>query len=138
MTSRREKTEAANLSLVTLSRRERQIMEAVYLLGEAGVAQVRENLPDPPSYSAVRALLGILVDKGHLTFRRSGLRYVYRPTHPRGKAARTALQRLVNTFYDGSPVNAAAALLELSAGELTPQEIERLSNLIEKARTEGR
>ena len=138
MASRREKTEAVNVSLVTLSRRERQIMEAIYLLGEAGVAQVRENLPDPPSYSAVRALLGILVDKGHLTFRRSGLRYVYRPIHPRGKAGRTALQRLVNTFYDGSPVNAAAALLELSAGELTPQEIERLSNLIEKARTEGR
>lgn len=119
-----------------LSRRERQIMDVIYRLGRATAQEVRDHLPSPPSYSAVRALLRILEDKGHLNHDRDGPRYVYVPTVPREKASATALRQLVRTFFDGSPGAAAAALLDLSASDLSDAELARLEALIERARRE--
>src|SRR5579872_1551562 len=96
-----------------LGRRERQIMEIVFRLGRATVAQVHAELPDPPSYSAVRATLGFLEDKGYLRHQQDGLKYVYRPTVDPNKARTSALQHLVKTFFRGSAADAAAALIEL-------------------------
>ena len=121
-----------------LSRRERQIMDVLYARGSASVAEVREDLPDPPSYSAVRAMLRVLEDKGHLKHRQEGPRYVYEPTQSRARARRTALQRLVHTFFDGSTEQAVAALLDLKGEPLDEVELRRLSDLIDKARKEGR
>src|SRR6185295_6018899 len=120
-----------------LSRRERQIMEIVYACGEASAAQVLEQLPDPPSYSAVRALLAILVEKGHLRHRSKQGRYIYVPTRRRAKAGRSALVRVLETFYEGSLERAVAALLQ-SDSKLTAEELNRLGELIEQARQEGR
>jgi predicted transcriptional regulator len=121
-----------------LSRRERQIMDIIYAQGCAGVAEVREALPDPPSYSAVRALLRILEEKGHLKHEQDGQRYVYRPTVPATQARESAMKRLVRTFFDGSPEKAMAAFLDMSAEELSKEELARLAELIEQARREGR
>ncbi len=121
-----------------LSRRERQIMDILYRRGRATAAEVREALPDPPSYSAVRALLRILEEKGHTRHTGEGARYVYTPAVARGKATRSALRHLVDTFFDGSAAQAAAALLDESAARLSPDELDRLSQLIEKARKEGK
>jgi predicted transcriptional regulator len=121
-----------------LGRRERQIMDAVYRLGSASVAEVRAELPDPPSYSAVRAMLNLLEAKGHLKHERDGLRYVYRPTVAQDRARRSALRHMVHTFFHGSPGEAAAALLELPEGELSDTERERLARLIERTKAEGR
>ncbi|HTL06154.1 MAG TPA: BlaI/MecI/CopY family transcriptional regulator [Gemmatimonadales bacterium] len=120
-----------------LGPRERQIMDAVFTLGKASVAEVRRELPDPPSYSAVRAILGILEDKGLLRHERDGLRYLYRPTVARGVAQQSALKHLVRTFFDGSPERAAAALLAMS-DSLAAADIKRLTQLIERAEAEGR
>lgn len=117
-----------------LGRRERQIVETVQRLGEASVADVRAHLADPPSYSAVRTMLGLLVEKGHLKSRADGRRYVYRPAAPRQKAQRTALARLLGTFFDGSPTGAVAALLDMSAGDLSNEELDRLIEMIQQAR----
>ena len=119
-----------------LSRRERQIMDIVYARGQATAAEVTAALPDPPSYSAVRALLRILEQKGHLRHQQDGPRYVFLPTVPRDRARRSALRNLVRTFFDGSSAQAAAALIDQS--QLSEEEFERLSALIEKARREGR
>ena len=121
-----------------LSRRERQIMDAIYRLGSATAQEVLDNIPDPPSYSAVRALLRVLEDKGHLRHHQAGPRYVHSPTVPREKARATALEQVVRTFFDGSTERAMAALLDLSIDGLTEQELERLQTLIDRARTEGR
>lgn len=121
-----------------LSRRERQIMDAIYRLGSATAQEVRENIPDAPSYSAVRALLRVLEDKGHVLHRQEGPRYVYLPTVPRETARATALEQVVRTFFDGSAESAMAALLDLSIGELSDEELERLQAVIDRARTEGR
>jgi predicted transcriptional regulator len=121
-----------------LGRRERQIMDAVYRLGRAGVSEVRGEIPDPPSYSAVRAMMGKLEDKGHLRHVQDGARYVYLATQPRGEARETALRRLVRTFFDGSPSKAVAAVLDLSDGALTEAELDELAQLIEEARRRGR
>lgn len=119
-----------------LGRRERQIMEVIYRRGQATVAEVRAALDDPPSYSAVRTFLNILEEKGHLTHQQVGLRYVYYPTHPRDEAGKAALQQVLRTFYEGSIANSVAALLE---GEsLSPEELEQLTRLIDRARKEGR
>src|SRR5579872_7400584 len=98
--------------LAQLGRRERQIVDAVYRLGRASVAEVRAELDDPPSYSAVRAMLNLLEEKGHLRHVADGLRYVYKPTAARSQVRRSALRHLVQTFFDGSPTSAVAALLE--------------------------
>lgn len=121
-----------------LSRRERQIMEIVYRKGNATAAEVHAEMPDRPSYSAVRALLRVLEGKGHLRHRQEGPRYVYSPTVPRDRARRTALQRLVGTFFAGSVSDAVAALLDLESARLDDDELERLSALVEQAQQKGK
>jgi predicted transcriptional regulator len=121
-----------------LSRRERQIMDALYRLGRATAAEVMESLPDPPSYSAVRALLRILEEKGHLRHEQQGPRYVFIPTVNRDQARRSALKHLLSTFFDCSAGEAAAALLGMTQSRLSENELDHLSGLIEKARSEGR
>jgi predicted transcriptional regulator len=121
-----------------LSRRERQIMDIIYELNEATAAQVLERLPNPPSYSAVRALLRVLEEKGHLSHKQDGPRYVFVPTLPRDEARENALKHLVNTFFDGSTEKVVAALLDISDEGLSEDDYQRMSQLIEKARKEGR
>src|SRR3954462_2177794 len=121
-----------------LIRRERQIMDVIYRRGHATAAEVLQDLPDPPSYSAVRAMLRVLEEKGHLRHEQQGPRYVFLPTVPREKARRSALKQLVRTFFDGSTEQTVAALLDLSASKLSDDELERLSLLIDQARKEGR
>lgn len=121
-----------------LSRRERQIMDAVYRLGRATAAEVMENMPAPPGYSAVRAMLRLLEEKGYLKHEQDGPRYVYTPTLSRDKARQSALKQLVQTFFDDSTEATVAALLDMSRSKLSDEELERLSNLIERARKEGR
>lgn len=120
----------------TLSRRERQIMDVIYARGQATAAEVAAALPDPPSYSAVRALLRILEQKGHLRHQEAGPRYVFLPTVSRDRARKSALRNLVRTFFDGSPAEAAAALIDQA--ELNDADMARLAELIDKARKEGR
>lgn len=122
----------------TLTRRERQIMDIIYRRGQATAAEVVAELPDPPSYSAVRALLRVLEEKGHLRHEQQGPRYVFLPTVARDRARRSALRQIVRTFFDGSAEQAVAALLSMSRDKLTPDELDRLSGLIDKARKEGR
>ena len=121
-----------------LARRERQIMDILYREGRAAASEVLERLPEPPGYSAVRAMLRVLENKGHLTHVLEGARYVYSPTVPREKARRSALQNLLQTFFDGSPEKAVAALLSESRSRLGQDELARLSHLIAEARKEGR
>jgi predicted transcriptional regulator len=121
-----------------LSRRERQIMDVIYAHQEATVNQVLERLPNPPSYSAVRALLRVLEQKGHLVHRQDGPRYIYVPTWPREKARRSALKHLLQTFFDDSTEDVVAALLDISEDNLSAEDYGRLMELIEKARKEGR
>jgi len=121
-----------------LSRRERQILDILYRNGSAAAAEIQEALPESPSYSAVRALLRILEDKGHIRHEARGGRYVYTPKVSREKARRSALLHLVETFFNGSPEQAVATLLDISARDLSPEELDRMSALIAKARKEGR
>lgn len=122
----------------SLSRRERQIMDIIYRRGSASAAEVMELLPDPPSYSAVRALLRVLEEKGHLRHRQDGARYIFSPTRPRNKAARGALRHVIETFYEGSTEKVIAALLDMSGDNLSQEQLEGLAEAIEKAREEGR
>jgi predicted transcriptional regulator len=117
-----------------LSRRERQIMDIVYARGEAAAAEVHEALPDAPSYSSVRALLRILEEKGHLNHREDGPRYIFMPTEPRAKASRSALKRVVQTFFDGSLSSAVAALVDGEGGKLSAEELQRIEAIIKAAR----
>ena len=117
-----------------LGRRERQIMEAVYTLGRATVVDVRGAIDDPPSYSAVRTMLRILEDKGHLRHEQDGPRYVYVPTVAREKARRSILRDVVRTLFNGSASQAMAALIEGSDAEFDDEELARMSALIRKAR----
>ncbi|OFW36695.1 MAG: CopY family transcriptional regulator [Acidobacteria bacterium RIFCSPLOWO2_12_FULL_67_14b] len=119
-----------------LSRRERQILDILYAKGAASVADVQGSLADPPSYSAVRALLRILEEKGHARHEARGPRYVYLPMVPRERARNSALTRIVQTFFDGSAAQAAAALVD--SGSLSDEELSKLSSLIDRARKEGR
>lgn len=116
---------------VPLGRRERQIVEAVYRLGEASVAGVRKTLPDPPTYSTVRAMLNMLVEKQVLTFRQEGKRYLYRAVASKGKMGRAALRNLVRNFFSGQPLDAVAALIDGSAGRLAPEDLKRIKQLID-------
>ncbi len=120
-----------------LSRRERQIMDIIYAKGEASVAQVHQALADRPSYSAVRALMRILEDKGHLKHTTVGNRYVYLPTRSRKDASHSAIRRLLRTFFDGSAEQALAALLESSESTPTQDELDRMARLIGEAGKEG-
>jgi predicted transcriptional regulator len=124
--------------LSVLSRRERQIMDIVYSRGRASATDVMESLPDPPSYSAVRALLRVLEEKGHLRHELDGQRYVYSPTVERERAKRSALRRVLQTFFDDSTEDAVAALLDISQERLSDEELKRMEKLIKQARREGR
>lgn len=121
-----------------LSRRERQIMDVIYRFGEASAQDVLTHLPDAPSYSAVRGLLRVLEEKGHVSHRQEGPRYMYRPTVPREEARTNALRQMLRTFFDGSAEQAVAALLDLSGSDLSDREFDRLQEMIERARKEGR
>jgi len=121
-----------------LSRRERQIMDIVFELERASVAQVLERIPNPPSYSTVRALLRVLEEKGHLTHRQEGPRYIYFPTLSREEARQNALRHIMKTFFDNSTEDVVSALLNISEDRLSEMDYKRLSELIKKARKEGR
>jgi predicted transcriptional regulator len=121
-----------------LSRRERQIMEIVYRRGEATAGEILDEIADPPSYSAIRALLRVLVEKDHLKYRADGPRYVYTPTVSRREARTGALAAVVDTFFDGSAAQAAAALLHSSHSRLSRKDLDELSALIDSARKKGR
>lgn len=120
-----------------LSRRERQIMDSIYRRGRATAAEVLEDMPDPPSYSAVRAMLRLLEEKGHVRHEQDGPRYVFLPIVNRDRARKTALKHVVKTFFDGSATDAVAALLD-GERKLSKLELDRLSDLITQARREGR
>jgi len=120
-----------------LSRRERQIMDIVFRLNQATAAEVMDNLPEAPGYSAVRAMLRILEERGHLQHRREGPRYVYSATVDFERASNSALERVVSTFFDDSVPATVAALLDMNEN-MSREELDRLSTLIEKARKEGR
>jgi predicted transcriptional regulator len=121
-----------------LSRRERQIMDILYQRGEGTVSEVMEGLADPPSYSAVRATLRVLEEKGHVKHRVDGPRYVYLPAVARERARRDALHHLLQTFFGGSAEQAVAALMQMSEADLTPGDLERLAERTRLARKEGR
>jgi predicted transcriptional regulator len=121
-----------------LSRRERQILDVLYRTGRATASQVQEALPNAPSYSAVRTLLRILEDKGHVRHEQDGARYLYSPTIERDVAKRSALRHMLNTFFDGSAAQAIAALLDEDARRLSDEDRARLRGMIDRARREGR
>jgi predicted transcriptional regulator len=121
-----------------LSRRERQIMDILYQRGKVAASEVREAMPDAPSYSAVRAMLRVLEEKGHVKHQAEGLRYVYVPTVPRDRAKRSAVKHLMDTFFHESPEQVVAALLDVSATRLTREELDRMAAMIEKAKKEGK
>jgi BlaI family penicillinase repressor len=126
------------VALAGLSRRERQIMDVLYQRGRASAAEVREAMEDAPSYSAVRAMLRVLEEKGHVRHQAEGLKYVFVPTVNREKAKRSAVKHLLDTFFTDSPDQVVAALLDVSSRGLTREELDRMAEMIEKARREGK
>lgn len=122
----------------SLTRRERQIMDILHRRGRATAQEVLDELPDAPSYSAVRALLRLLEERGHVRHVQEGQHYVYRPTVAPGEARRSALAHLVKTFFAGSVEETVAALVESSRTKLSREELDRLSDLIDRAKKEGR
>lgn len=132
------RAKAATAKETGLSRRERQIMDVLYARGRASAAEVLEAMPDPPSYSAVRALLRVLEEKGHVLHEQDGARYIYAPSVPREQVRDSALRRLVQTFFGGSAEQAVAALIDISREELDDEQLARMSRLISQARKEGR
>jgi predicted transcriptional regulator len=125
-------------ALEGLSRRERQIMEILYQRGRASASDVREAMEKAPGYSAVRAMLRVLEEKGRVRHEAEGLKYVYVPVLARDKAKRSAVKHVLDTFFAGSAEQAVAALLDVSAARLTRDELDRMAELIEKAKKEGR
>jgi predicted transcriptional regulator len=117
-----------------LSRRERQIMDVLYERGRATAAEILAALPDPPGYSAIRALIKVLEDKGHVKHQEDGPRYVFTPSVPRSKARRNAVKHLLQTFFDDSAGEAVASLLGVSAAKLKPEELDKIEQLIARAR----
>ena len=113
-------------------------MDMIYQRGQATAAEIMQGMPDPPGYSAVRAMLRVLEEKGHLRHESRGPRYVFLPTVPLEKARKSALKQLMQTFFEGSVEQTVAALLDLSAAKLTHEELNRLSSLVDQARKEGR
>jgi BlaI family transcriptional regulator, penicillinase repressor len=120
-----------------LSRRERQIMDVLYQRQRASAAEIRELLPEAPSYSAVRALLRILEEKGHVRHQAEDLRYIYFPAVPRERVRRRALRHVVDTFFEGSAAQAVATLLDPSTARLSDEELDHMAKLIEQARKGG-
>lgn len=126
------------MAFAGLSRRERQIMEILYQKGKASASEVKEAMQDAPGYSAVRAMLRVLEEKGHVRHENDGLKYVYAPVVNRDKAKRSAVKHLVDTFFRDSPDQVVAALLDVSSRRLTREELDRMAEMIEKARKEGK
>ena len=126
------------MALAGLSRRERQIMDVLYQRGKASAAEVREAMEDAPSYSAVRAMLRVLEEKSHVKHQAEGLKYVYVPTVNREKAKRSAVKHLLDTFFSDSPDQVIAALLDVSSRRLTREELDRMAEMIEQAKKEGK
>jgi len=124
--------------MARLSRRERQVMEIIYQRGKVTAAEVMEAMTDSPSYSAVRASLRVLEEKGHIRHEAEELRYVYLPVITPEKARQSAVKHLLNTLFSESPGELMSALLDVSAKQLTDAELDRMSKLIEKARKEGK
>jgi predicted transcriptional regulator len=127
-----------NKLITHLSRRERQIMDIIYQQAEATVAEVRKLLPDPPSYSSVRALLSVLEKKGYLKHKEQGRRYIYYPTVALDRVKRSALKHLMETFFDDSAERVMAALLNIRGVKLSEKELEKMARLIEEAKKEGK
>ena len=123
--------------LQDLSRRERQIIDILYAQGRATAAEVQAALPDPPSYSAVRAMLRILEDKGHIRHEQDGPRYVYLPTVARDNAKKSAMRHVLQTFFEGSASQAISALLDDPRANFSDAELDRLARMIDKARKAG-
>ena len=119
-----------------LSRRERQIMDALFQRERATAAEILDAIPSPPSYSAVRAMLRVLEEKGHVRHEKDGPRYVYIPTVARERAKKSAIQHMMNTFFEGSASQTVAALLGASGRRLTDDELDRMETLIDQARKE--
>ena len=126
------------MALAGLSRRERQIMEILYQRGKASASEVREAMEDAPSYSAVRAVLRVLEEKGHVKHQAEELKYVYVPTVNRDKAKRSAVKHLLYTFFSDSPKQIVAALLDVSSQRLTREDLDQMAEMIEKAKREGK
>jgi len=126
------------MALAGLSRRERQIMEVLYQRGKASASEVREAMEDAPSYSAVRAVLRVLEEKGHVKHQAEELKYVYVPTLNRDKAKRSAVKHLLETFFSDSPKQIVAALLDVSSHSLSREELDQMAEMIEKAKREGK
>jgi len=126
------------MAIAGFSRRERQIMEILHQRGKASAADVRECMNDAPSYSAVRAILRILEEKGQIRHKAEGLRYVYLPVGNREKAKRSAVKQVMDTFFSDSPEQLVSALLDVSAKRLTKEQLDRMAELIEEAKKEGK
>jgi predicted transcriptional regulator len=125
------------LSEITLARRERQILDLLFAAGRATGQEIQRALPDAPSYSTVRTILRVLERKGYVRHTEEGLRYVYEPAIPRDKARKSALRRLLHTFFDGSAQQAVAALLDPKIARISREELDQLAALIEKAKKES-
>ena len=126
------------MTVSALSRRERQIMDILYQRGKSSASEVREAMPNAPSYSAVRAMLRELEEIGHVKHRSEGLRYVYVPTVAHDKAKRSAVKHLLDTFFSDAPEDVVAALLDVSSTRVTREELDRMSEMIERAKQEGK
>jgi predicted transcriptional regulator len=122
----------------TLTKRERQIMDALYRRGRATAGEIMADLPGSPSYSTVRTQLRVLEGKGHVGHESDGVRFVYTPTTPRRTARRSALKHLVDTFFEGSSAKVVAALLGGEGARLSPEELQRIDELVRRAREESR
>jgi BlaI family transcriptional regulator, penicillinase repressor len=129
---------ASKKSLHDLSKRERQILEAVYRRGESAVSEVLAELSDPPSYSTVRAIMGMLVRKGVLVFRRDGKRYLYKAVTPKPKAQKSALRNLLANLFGGRATDAMATLLDVAGEDLSDEDFDRMQQMIEQAKKENR
>jgi predicted transcriptional regulator len=121
-----------------LSKRERQIIDALYRLGKATAVEIREAMTDPPSNTAVRTLLAILVDKGHVRYQADGIRYVYEPVVPKEQMAKSVISSVVANFFEGSVERVVATLLDSGEANLTIEQLDHLSQMIEEARRQGR
>ncbi|AIE84316.1 BlaI/MecI/CopY family transcriptional regulator [Fimbriimonas ginsengisoli] len=121
-----------------LSRRERQIMDALYRLGKASAAEVRDAIDEPPTYTAVRTHLGILQEKGHIRYESDGTRYIYEPVVPRDQMAKSAIDNVLQTFFGGSVERVVATLVDRDEAHVTDEQLARLAEIIERARQEGR
>ena len=121
-----------------LGHRERQILDSIYRLEQASVGDVQREIEDPPSYSAVRKMMNVLEEKGFLTHRREGNKYIYRPTKSRTNMRRSAVKKLLSTFFSDSPTEAVNTILDVSTKDLSDEDFRRLRAIIDRAKKEGR